>query len=259
MQNLQPIAFFHSDSTYKYDISRQPVFENNKGEIHLEPHQNFEQALEELEGFERLWIIFSFHQNNGWKPKVLPPRSNTGKKIGLFATRSPYRPNNIGLSCVKLISINKRIITVSEHDLLDHTPILDIKPYVPYCDAFPNAKAGWVDEKQDEEFAVEFTAVALEKSDWIKQKTAFDLQHFASLQLSYAPTNNHRKRVIKLDSAIYSLAYRTWRILFTISDKTVFVNDIHTGYSPEELHELSNDKYADKDIHNLFQHIFSKF
>lgn len=101
------------------------------------------EAFADLAGFERIWLLFVFHRSEGWKPQVRPPRG--GGKRGVLATRSPHRPNAIGLSAVELVAVEERVLHVRGVDLLDGTPILDIKPYVPYADAFPVARAGWID------------------------------------------------------------------------------------------------------------------
>jgi len=103
-----------------------------------------EKVIQDLSGFDRLWLIFAFHQSEGWKSIVKPPRG--GPKRGVLATRSPHRPNSIGLSAVELVTVEGRTLHLRGVDLLDGTPVLDIKPYVPYADAFPDAKAGWIDE-----------------------------------------------------------------------------------------------------------------
>lgn len=103
-----------------------------------------ERVLQDLAGFDRLWLIYHFHQSEGWRSTVKPPRG--GPKRGVLATRAPHRPNPIGLSTVELVKVEGRTLHLRSVDLLDGTPILDIKPYVPYADAFPESKAGWVDE-----------------------------------------------------------------------------------------------------------------
>ncbi|MGE4544134.1 MAG: tRNA (N6-threonylcarbamoyladenosine(37)-N6)-methyltransferase TrmO [Pedobacter sp.] len=103
-----------------------------------------EKVIQDLAGFERLWLIFDFNRSEGWKSSVKPPRG--GPKRGVLATRSPHRPNSIGLSAVELVKIEGRTLHLRGVDLLDGTPVLDIKPYVPYADAFPDAKAGWIDD-----------------------------------------------------------------------------------------------------------------
>jgi len=103
-----------------------------------------EPAIQDLGGFARLWLIYAFHLSEGWTNRVKPPRG--GPKRGVLATRAPHRPNSIGLSAVELVKIEGRTLHLRGVDLLDGTPVLDIKPYVPYADAFPDAKAGWIDE-----------------------------------------------------------------------------------------------------------------
>jgi tRNA-Thr(GGU) m(6)t(6)A37 methyltransferase TsaA len=100
-------------------------------------------AFRDLIGFERIWLVFAFHRSEGWKAEVKPPRG--GGKRSVLATRSPHRPNAIGLSSVELVAVEEKRLRVRGMDLLDGTPILDIKPYVPYADAFPDARAGWID------------------------------------------------------------------------------------------------------------------
>ena len=100
-------------------------------------------AYRDLEGFERIWLVYVLHRSEGWKAEVRPPRG--GGKRSVLATRSPHRPNAIGLSAVHLVAVEPTALRVQGIDLLDGTPILDIKPYVPYADAFPDSKAGWID------------------------------------------------------------------------------------------------------------------
>ena len=111
---------------------------------------NFEQALKDLDEFEYIWVLAWLHLNEGWNVQVIPPRGSKIKR-GLFATRAPHRPNPIGLSALKLIGINGRKLKVRGIDLLDGTPVLDIKPYIPYTDSFPNAKAGWLEGLKQKE------------------------------------------------------------------------------------------------------------
>jgi len=103
-----------------------------------------EAALQDLSGFDRLWLIYAFHRSEGWTPRVKPPRG--GPKRGVLATRSPHRPNALGLSAVELVRVEGRTLHLRGVDLLDGTPVLDIKPYVPYADAFPDVRAGWIDD-----------------------------------------------------------------------------------------------------------------
>ncbi|MDQ6981872.1 MAG: tRNA (N6-threonylcarbamoyladenosine(37)-N6)-methyltransferase TrmO [Mariprofundus sp.] len=142
--NMQAIGVVHSNYHERFATPRQPVLgEAQTAQIRLNAGMNFDQALQDLEGFSHIWVIYWMHLNQGWNPTVIPPR---GPKIrrGMFATRAPHRPNSIGLSAVCLKSIEGRILHIEGHDMLDGTPVLDIKPYLPYADAIADATSGWL-------------------------------------------------------------------------------------------------------------------
>ena len=144
---LRPVGFIRSPYAERIDAPHQPTVQPTEGPgeafLDLEPWIP-EAALRDLEGFERIWLIFLFHRSEGWVPAVRPPRGPRVKR-GVFATRSPHRPNPIGLSAVELAGIQDRTLRLRGVDLLDGTPVLDLKPYVPYADAFPASAAGWID------------------------------------------------------------------------------------------------------------------
>lgn len=146
----RPIAVVHSPYSRRIDAPHQSTVvagteTGNSAEATLELHDWLdERVFQDLIGFDRLWLIFAFHLSEGWKSCVRPPRG--GPKRGVLATRSPHRPNSIGLSAVELVKIEGRTLHLRGVDLLDGTPVLDIKPYVPYADAFPGSRAGWIDE-----------------------------------------------------------------------------------------------------------------
>ncbi|WGL17906.1 tRNA (N6-threonylcarbamoyladenosine(37)-N6)-methyltransferase TrmO [Microbulbifer bruguierae] len=141
---IVPIATTHSCFTEKFGIPRQPLLADaSRAAIELLTPYNDPETIAGLEQHSHLWLTFQFHQVAGqWSPKVRPPRLGGNKKLGVFATRSPFRPNNIGLSVVRLIEVRSspRVeLIVAGADLLDGTPILDIKPYIPYADSVPSA------------------------------------------------------------------------------------------------------------------------
>ena len=146
----RPIGILHSPYARRIDAPHQgTVVEGTEsGESVLATLELADwldgKIIKDLDGFDRIWLIFAFHLNDGWTSSVKPPRG--GPKRGVLATRSPHRPNSIGLSAVELVSIEGRTLHLRGVDLLDGTPVLDIKPYVPYADAFPDARAGWIDE-----------------------------------------------------------------------------------------------------------------
>ena len=246
--SLLPIGRLQAGSKYRFEAPRQSTLAENLGVIHLNGGHNFEQALEGLEGFDRIWLIYTFHLNKDWKPKIKPPRSSV--KLGLFATRSPHRPNQIGMSCVELVKIEGRKLFIKNFDLLDETPILDIKPYVPYCDSFPDAATGWIPD-ETETYQLINSEIFTKQADWVKEQTGFDLTSFASVQLSEDPTNQKRKRISQINGNRYVLAYRTWRVEFSINDKNITLKKIYSGYSAHDL-AVAEDKYNDKAIHRKF-------
>ena len=148
---FNPIAHIHTCYPEKFGVPRQPgIVPEAWGEIVFQPPFRNTEALRGLEGFSHLWLIFIFDQalRDEWQPTVRPPRLGGNKKIGVFASRSPFRPNPIGLSCVSIESIdldhkNAPVIHVKGVDLVDGSPILDIKPYIPYADSIENANGGF--------------------------------------------------------------------------------------------------------------------
>lgn len=163
-----PIGVVRTAFAEKFGIPRQPgMVSEAKGVIELDKHPFFKIACQKLETFSHLWILFVFHEHGArdWKPSIRPPRLGGKKKVGVLASRSPHRPNPIGLSAVKLDRIDfdgpKGVrIHVSGVDLLDGTPVLDIKPYIPFADSIPDAHAGWAAEPIAK-FPVTFLPAAL--------------------------------------------------------------------------------------------------
>ena len=145
---LQPVALYHGALGSKFGIPRQSgLVPSLRGRIVFEPAYRNREALRGLEGFDRIWLIWGFSANKPakgeWQPTVRPPRLGGNAALGVWATRSPYRPNPLGLSCVALESIDGMELVVRGADLMDGTPIYDIKPYVVYADSFPEARSGF--------------------------------------------------------------------------------------------------------------------
>ena len=161
---LKPIAKINSDFTTKFGIPRQSgLVKSQLSTIVFEPEYRDANALRGLEEYSHIWLIWGFSEvkMEHWSPMVKPPRLGGNKRMGVFATRSPYRPNPIGLSCVKLVSIDKReglgnVLTVSGADLMDGTPIYDIKPYLSFTDSHQDAENGFAGERLDYSLDVSF-------------------------------------------------------------------------------------------------------
>jgi tRNA (adenine37-N6)-methyltransferase len=253
MISLEPIGIFKASSKYPYEARRQAAAdsENSLGEIQLQPGRGFEQAVEDLEGFERIWIIYSFHHNPDWKPKVMPPRGPRLKR-GVFATRAPYRPNALGMSCVRLVKVEGLLIVVEGHDLLDDTPVLDIKPYLPYADAFPESIVGWLENIESERWKIVFTTKATEQIQWLAEQGLTQLRGFICGQLEFDPLDHKRKRVEATVNG-YQLSYRTWRVNFKANElkRGIQVEIIQSGYSAFDL-TVEEDPHDDKILHRQF-------
>lgn len=253
MFTFEEIGRFYCDENYRYDAPRQGVFANeNEGVIELRRGKNFEQALEDLAGVERIWVIFVFDQNKNWKTKTNPPVA-PNRKIGVFATRSPYRPNPIGLSCVELVRIDGLKLYIRNFDLLNNTPVLDIKPYISMADAFNDSRVAWLEEAEKLEYTIEFSELFLAQSDFIYQACNFDIRNFCQIQLSVNPLDKNRKRIEEVGDNLYEIAFRTWRISFVLFENELLrVMSIRSNYSPIELTDLAHDKYNDKLLHFAF-------
>src|SRR6185503_9577700 len=175
---LEPIGYVRTELSTKVEAARQPrAGAGAEGRIELLPARNFEHALSNLAEWQFIWVLFWFDRNEGWRPKVLPPRSRSGRK-GVFATRSPHRPNPLGLSAVRLTRVDGLTLHISDVDMLDGTPVLDIKPYVAYTDAIADAGAGWLtsaDEPRDPvpEFDVVWDDIASEQAAWVEARTGY--------------------------------------------------------------------------------------
>ena len=148
--NLNKLAFIHSCYQQKFGIPRQPgIVKAAEAELELLPPYNQENLVRGIEGFSHIWVHFIFHQtmDEGWRPTIRPPRLGGKQRMGVFSTRSTHRPNPMGMSVVELKGIRpgngKLILELGAADLLDGTPVIDIKPYLPYADAIPDARGGF--------------------------------------------------------------------------------------------------------------------
>lgn len=150
MKEIKPIAFFHSPFTSKFGIPRQSgLVDGLRGRIVFEPEYNNVEALRGLEDFDYVWLIWGFSANEGKKVSstVRPPRLGGNERVGVFASRSPFRPNGLGLSSVKIAAVGNGWVDVTGADLMDGTPIYDVKPYVVYADSHPDARSGFTDNR----------------------------------------------------------------------------------------------------------------
>jgi tRNA-Thr(GGU) m(6)t(6)A37 methyltransferase TsaA len=244
---LRPIGRVRSPFTERSQAPRQPAAAlGAEGTIELFAASGIEHALEDLESFRFIWVLFWFHHNEGFRPKVLPPRSD--RRRGVFATRSPYRPNPIGLSVVELCSVEGRTLRVRNVDMLDETPVLDIKPYVPYTDSIPTASSGWLEAAERPpdpiaSFRVEFGPRALEALEFLEARYAILLREPVVAVLRLGPTPHPYRRIKRLGDA-WVLAHKEWRIHFDAKGQEILVTRVTSGYRPSVLFGSSADDPA---------------
>ncbi len=252
---LTPIGFVKSSSRSKFWARHQPDERaDDRNLVELIGGQNFEAALQDLEGFSRIWLVSWFHKSNGiWRRTVLPPRGPAQRR-GVFATRSPHRPNALALTTVQLHSVKGRTLNIGPCDLVDGTPVLDIKPYIPEYDAFPNERAGWagaVSEsmRQPPPYEARFSRLAAEQADWLADKWQVDFRARLVEMLERDPLP-HRTRRIRLTAGNrFSIACGAWFALFTVSDKVVEIEALEAGYPQRFLsHTDAPDREAQLDF-----------
>lgn len=250
-----PVAVYHSAAKYPYEAPRQGVYSRLPGTVVFPEDGPYAAALADLQGFDRIWLIFVFHHVQGeqWKPFVAPPVTDGKEHHSLFSTRSPHRPNPIGLSCVRLLAIKENILTVTESDLLDGTPILDVKPYIPEIECFPDSAAGWRDHIFREEWQIVYEPQVTAAFAFVKAHTGLDLENFCHVQLRFDPLNRKRKRLSGTEECLY-LHCRTWKMALDVFQEqyVIRVKSVQSNYSAEELLPDAPDPYGDKEAHRLF-------
>lgn len=217
------IARIRSDFPTKFGIPRQSgLADSLRATIVFEPEYRNPDALRGLEGFSHLWLIWQFSEavRADWSPTVRPPRLGGNTRMGVFATRSPFRPNAIGLSCVGLVAIHETpeygtVIEVSGADLMDGTPIFDIKPYIPYADCHPEATGGFTDQAGDYLLEVDFPPPLLTLVPESKQAALLEV-------LSHDPRPSYQKD----PDRVYGMAFGGLDVRFQVAGKTLTVVEV---------------------------------
>lgn len=221
---MQVIARMKSDFPTKFGIPRQSgLVEALHSTIIFEPEYRNADALRGLEDFSHLWIIWQFSKaiREDWSPTVRPPRLGGNTRMGVFATRSPFRPNSIGLSCVKILGLEETeefgtVIHVGGADLMDGTPIFDIKPYIPYADAHPEALGGFTQTAGDFILNVEFPSTLLQQIPVDKQDALIGV-------LSHDPRPSYQQD----SQRIYGLSFGSFDVRFRVSNETLTVVEVN--------------------------------
>ena len=218
--NITPIAQMKSDFATKFGIPRQSgLVEELRSTIVFEPEFRNADALRGIEGFSHLWIIWQFSEavRTEWSPTVRPPRLGGNTRMGVFATRSPFRPNNLGLSCVRLLGVEETeefgtVLHVGGADLMNGTPIFDIKPYIPYADCQIEATGGFTDTAGEFLLDVHFPEELLAQLPASKRDAAIQV-------LSHDPRPSYQRK----PGRIYGLTFAGFDIRFTVEETTLSV------------------------------------
>ena len=222
--NIQVIARMHSDFATKFGIPRQSgLVEELRSTIVFEPEFRNPDALRGIEEFSHLWIIWQFSEavRQGWSPTVRPPRLGGNTRMGVFATRSPFRPNNLGLSSVKLLGVEHTaehgtVLHVGGADLMDGTPIFDIKPYISYGDSHPEATGGFTDTAGEFLLKVEFPEELLNILPVEKRDAAIGV-------LSHDPRPSYQRK----PDRIYGLTFAGFDIRFKVCEDVLTVIEVN--------------------------------
>lgn len=213
---IEPVAFIENDYTEKFGIPRQSGLVGLPSRIVFTDKYSDENALRGLEDFSHIWLVWGFSEvSGGFSPTVRPPRLGGNIRMGVFATRSPFRPNPLGLSVVKLERIERGVITVSGADLMNGTPIFDIKPYLPYVDSIPNASNGWALSERAGTLSVEFPEELLALVPEEKRRGLIEL-------LSQDPRPQYQSD----PDRIYTMAFGKQQISFCIDGGNLTVTTI---------------------------------
>ena len=220
---IKAIAHMKSDFPTKFGIPRQSgLVESLRSTIIFEPEYRNTDALRGIEGYSHLWLIWQFSKavREDWSPTVRPPRLGGNIRMGVFATRSPFRPNNLGLSCVRLLGVEETkeygtVLHVGGADLMDATPIFDIKPYIPYGDAHPEAVGGFTDHAGDFLLHVVFPDELLKKLPEDKQDAALGV-------LAHDPRPSYQRN----PERIYGLTFAGFNIRFQVKKDTLTVTEV---------------------------------
>lgn len=221
--HIRPIARMKSDFSTKFGIPRQSgLVQELRSTVIFEPEFRNPDALRGIEDFSHLWLIWQFSEavRTEWSPTVRPPRLGGNTRMGVFATRSPFRPNNLGLSCVRLLGVEHTeqygtVLHVGGADLMDGTPIFDIKPYIPYADCQPDAAGGFTDSAGDFLLSVDFPPALLALLPEDKREAAVAV-------LSHDPRPSYQRK----PGRIYGVSFAGFDIRFTVEDTMLTVVEI---------------------------------
>ncbi len=232
---FKPIGIVRSCFTEKFGTPRQPGLVPEAGaEIVLSPPYHVEEAVRGLSSFSHLWIVFVFHRNRSWSPTVRPPRLGGNRRIGVFASRSGFRPNPVGMSAVRLEKIVRESgscrLRISGGDLIDGTPVLDVKPYVPYADRICNAEGGFAGAPPERRLEVVFSSEAEKAAAEIEAEGSTRIKDLISAVIALDPRPAYQRTDSKRD---YGTLLHGFDVRWQVCGKTALVTSIGEPCVPD--------------------------
>jgi tRNA-Thr(GGU) m(6)t(6)A37 methyltransferase TsaA len=254
---LRPIGLIRTQKQVKFQAGHQPSeTAEERNILELFPDCDYELALRDLAGFERVWLIWWFHRNPTWRPLVLPPRGPAQRR-GVFATRSPHRPNPLGMTPVRLLGIEGRRLILGPCDLVDGTPVFDLKPYIPAYDAFPETTAGWIDEvdaqlRQPARFVVSLAAHAAMQAQWLRENWNIDFMPRLGELLARDPSVHRTRRITRRGPELRVIGCGAWRAVFRVAGEAVEVVALEAGYPLRFLTRENYEEVPDRDAQMAF-------
>ena len=218
---MKQIAHIESGYKSKFGVPRQAGLVDIEAQIVFEKEYRVVEAVRGLEEFDYVWLIWGFHlvERDGWSPTVRPPRLGGNKRMGVFATRSPFRPNPLGLSSVRLLRVdvesdNAPVLYITGADLVDGTPIYDIKPYIPYADSHPDARGGFAQQAPEKVLSVVIP-------DSLRQQLPDTMQATLQETISLDPRPHYQDD----PQRIYSMSFDRWEVKFRVADGVAVIED----------------------------------
>ncbi len=255
---IKPIGVLHTPFRERYLAPLQAEMESDQySTIELHEHCNYETALRDIDGFSHIWVIWWFHEAKSWKPVVQTPRDGT--KHGLFATRSPHRPNPVAISAVRLHEVKGRFLRISGADMLEGTPVIDLKPYIAQHDSFPDATEGWTNSPTWKmKYSLQWSEQALQQVQFINEHCAYNLYDLVQRRLLLNPFTTSSNRIIQHNDTQFTLGSRAWRIDYELHFAEVRVVSIRSSYTAQNINQADIELDSqDAAAHRLYLQLFA--
>ena len=256
---VRPIGVLRSRKGVHFDALHQPdESAPDESTLDIEDRPGMREAVRDLAGMERIWLVWWFDRAEGWRTLVLPPRG-PARRRGVLATRSPHRPNPIGITPVRLLGIQGLTLRLGPCDLLDGTPVLDVKPYVPAFDAFPDARAGWIDEVQAMEVApprytVRHAPLARDQLEWLARGWNIHIAPRMESLLARDPSPHRSRRIRLRPDGLRDVGCGPWRASFRCDADAgvVTVERVEPSFPMRFLLDRARTRVPDRDAQLAF-------